>query len=167
MRHLLLILVLCFSVISCGVINLDKKPIQPIEVQLLTKIAATQLLRVAKPDAKDLNALRAWTNRGLTVVAALDPAYPEKLYEALITLSQDPTIPPQYADVTALLIIMLTTRVDINMEATGNMPRAMALSQAALKGLQISIQQKQQTLGIKSIILSWDSLIWYAQWKYI
>lgn len=154
MKHLLLIFVLCFSVIRCGGVNLGDKPIQPIEVQLLTKIAATQLLEVAKPDARDLNVLHAWTNRGMTVVAAVDPAHPEKLHQALITLSQDPAIPPAYSDVTALLIIMLTTRVDIDMEATGNMSRAVALSEAALKGLQIAIQQKQQTLGIKSVILT-------------
>jgi hypothetical protein len=167
MKHLLLIFVLCFSLVGCAGIGLDgQKPIQPIEVQLLTKIAATQLLELAKPDAKDLNALNDWTNRGMTMVAAVDPAHPEKLHEALIKMSQDPAIPPQYADVTALLIIMLTTRVNIDVEANENMPRAVALSEAALKGLQISIQQKQQTLGIKNIILSWDSLIWYAHWKY-
>ena len=47
---------------------------------------------------------------------------------------------------------MLTTRVNINMEATQDMSRAVSLSKAALKGLQISIQQKQQTLGIKTIV---------------
>jgi len=155
MKHLLLILVLCFSLIGCGGVGLNQQPIQPIEVQLLTKIAATQLLEVANPDARDLNALLAWTNRGLTMVAAVDPAHPEKLHEALIMLSQDPAIPPAYSDVTALVIIMLTTRVNIDMEANQDMTRAVALSEAALKGLQISIQQKQQTLGIKSIILSW------------
>ena len=126
MKHVLLILVLCFSLIGCGALNLNERPIQPIEVQLLTKIAATQLLELAKPDARDLNALYAWTNRSMTVVAAVDPAHPERLQEALITLSQDPNIPPQYADVTALLVIMLTTRVNIDMEANEDMSRAIA-----------------------------------------
>lgn len=154
MKHILLTLVLCFSLIGCGALNLDQQPVQPIEVQLLTKIAATQLLEVANPNARDLNALHAWTNRGMTVVAAVDPAHPEKLHEALIMLSQDPNIPPAYSDVAALLVIMLTTRVNIDMEANENMTRAVQLSEAALKGLQIAIQQKQQALGIKSIILS-------------
>ena len=88
MRHVLLILVLCFSVISCGGIGLDnQKPIQPIEVQLLNKIAATQLLEVAKPDAKDLNALYAWTLRGEFLIAAVDPAHPERLHEDCMKLS--------------------------------------------------------------------------------
>lgn len=151
MKHILLTLVLCFSLIGCGALNLDQQPVQPIEVQLITKIAASQLLKAAKPDAKDLNALHAWTNRGMTVVAAVDPAHPEKLHEALITLSQDPSIPAEYADVAALLVIMLTTRVNIDVEANENMSRAIALSEGALKGLQIAIQQKQQTLGIKNI----------------
>jgi hypothetical protein len=167
MNHLLLILMLCFSLVSCAGVGLDgQKPIQPIEVQLLTKIAATQLLELAKPNAKDLNALNTWTNRGMTVVAAIDPAHPEKLHEALIMLSQDPAIPPAYSDVTALLIIMLTTRVNIDMEANEDMSRAVALSHAALKGLQISIIQKQQSLGIEAITLSWASLQWYFTWRY-
>jgi hypothetical protein len=153
MKNLLLVLVLCLSLVGCGAVSLEnQQPIQPIEVQLLVKIAATQLMKATEPDAQGLNELHAWTNRGVTMLGAVDPTHPEKLHEALMSLSEDPSIPPEYSDVAALVMIMLTSRVNIQLEASEDLDRALSLSEAALKGIQLAIEAEQRTHNIRIVI---------------
>lgn len=154
MKRLCLIVLMCVSLIGCGTVKVKETSLQPIELQLITAVTATHLLNAVKANEKDLNLLHAWTNRGMTILQGLDPNHPETLQEALLELSQDPQIPLKYRDVTALVVVILTGRIDIDLKASQDFDKALALSHAVLKGLQKAIEQKQETLNVRMIILA-------------
>lgn len=145
MKKLFVVFILLGMLTGCGGLMMNQEPIQPIEAQLLTKIAATQILNARDTNPDALAALHAWTVRGEAILAAVNPDDPNSLHAALLGLSQDPRIPGEYADVAALMMVILTNRVHIDTEALENMPRAVELSHAVLKGLSLAVEQRQNS----------------------
>jgi len=148
MKNFLILFVLCFSLIACGAITLDnQKPLQPIEVQLLTRIAATQVISSSEINEEALNQLVTWTMISSSAIESADPQSPEKFHSLLLKLSQHHSIPAEYSDVAALLVITLTSRVNIEIEAGEDFQRAKNLTLAGLKGLRQAAQTRLMLLG--------------------